>query len=155
MAKPTIKLCKMPASFSPTMKHPGIKKFAAAPAPGSDFVITVGPSGANGTVWGTDGTMNGPPDANGNPTPTLIDISAVATLTAVSVNSQNVTVSVTGQNFTETGLIAPTTGNPINFTETWNDGSIGPFNAVDTVDTANPVPPITGIVVVHQAPAIK
>jgi hypothetical protein len=157
MAKPTITLCCFPkGTQSGSAPRKAMK--AGVVVPPNDFVLAVGPSGADGTVWGTDGTMNGPPDISGNPTPTQIDLTGVAVLSAVSADPSIVTVSTTGMNFKETG-VKPGTGVAVTFTVTFNPvptGSVpGPFKAVDTVDVKLPPPgPVTALLIIHSTPTM-
>jgi hypothetical protein len=129
----------------------GAKAKAVRRAPGNaaappDFVLTVGTDGSF-TVFGTDGTTQ--PDGS----PTQIDISALATMSAVSSDPSKVTVKTNGMSGVETG-VSPGTGIPVNVTVTITaSGQI--FNAVDTVDVVKAPPgPVTGLVIVHQKPTI-
>lgn len=143
---PTIKLFKIPGGIKRMAAHKVANKSALAP---NDFVLTIGADGSV-TVFGTDGTMQ--PDGT---TPTLIDISALATMTGVSSDTSKVTVSVTGMTAVETP-VAVGTDIGITFTVTIT-ATNKVLTAVDTVDVA-PAPPgsnITGLVITHNQPAIS
>ena len=136
MAKPKVKLVKKGAMKAAAK--------ASAAGPVVDFVLQ---DNQNDTV-----TILGA-DAAGNP----VDISSVATLTAVSSDPTKVTVSTpSGMTATETA-VGPLTvaGSPVavSFTATWNDGSLGPFTVVDSVDVVNS--PAGGVVIQHGTPTVS
>lgn len=81
-----------------------------------------------------------------------VDISAVATITAVSDNPAVLTVdSPVGMTFKEHG-VAPGSAN-VTVVATWGDGSVGPFTFTlpDTV-TAGPA---TGLLITHGTPTVR
>jgi hypothetical protein len=144
----TIKLCKLPTGKKATKGAAHKTAKTTDPVTG-DFVLTVGVDGSF-TVFGTDGTTQ--PDGS----PTQIDLSAVATMTASSADPSKVTVSTSGMSGVESPVAAGT-GIAVTVVVTITaSGQV--FTAIDTVDVVPapppPPPPVTGLIIVHNPPTI-
>ncbi len=109
-------------------------------APG-DFALVVGEDGSV-EVFGTDAAGD------------QIDISELATIAVTSSDPGILTVDTpVGMKFTETAVAEGHAD--VAIVATWNDGSIGPFNATDPVDVQKAPPgPVTGLIIVHGTPTV-
>jgi hypothetical protein len=127
---PTAKMMKASAP-----KTPGKKATGAG-------VVILDNENDSFTVMGVDGA--------GNP----VDISSVATMTAVSDTPGTVTVTTTGMTGTVVAVGPLGTAN-LTVTATWNDGSIGPFSITVPVTVAANPATTSGIGVTFGTPVVN
>jgi hypothetical protein len=126
------KLAAGQKAATPTQKA---KKGDPTPA---GFVLTVGTDGSV-TVFGQNNLGK-------------VDISAVATLTAVSRDPSIATVDApVGMSYNEHPVSPGDT--VVDLVATWIDGSVGPFPAGDAITIQQAPPgPVTGLIVIHNPP---
>jgi hypothetical protein len=85
-----------------------------------------------------------------------VDISAVATLTAVPADPTLLVETVTGMTLNSKAqgkVTVPGTPTNVVCTITWNDGSVGPFSITVPFDIAND--PVVGIVATPSIPVMN